>query len=426
MVSVLPEAGAIAAARLGPFLSTLVPSAPEDAEARRAYLAALGRHLEIKRELIPLIAAWHAHGIETLIFKGFFLSEFVYPVPGARFHGDVDLLIRPEHERAALRIAAELGWRQPWEPRRFGDSREALLAYVRRPGGAALLDVHRLLAPAGRWWTRRQHQITKAVWTDSVLREWEGTAIRLPTPMDAIVVNLALERATLDRALGFKAHDPVDLYHLMARGPASVEDLRARARQLGCARTLEGFLRLCAPSLEPVPAKRLPARTRLAWKMAGYWESGFLHVPSPLLRAIRAPSLAWGIARIVPQLLRVRRVLRRHQDVRDVLVHLTPAAAPAARSSAMTRWRTLRGIYWAVRLLPLGSAGGRCLQQALAVYAALRRQGWDVTFVSGVRREATGLQGHAWVEEDGVRLTEPLDQVGMPDYQANFRYPPSS
>jgi hypothetical protein len=407
---------------------TRAPSEADDPELRRAYLAALGRHLEIKRELVPLIAAWRTHGIEALLFKGFFLSEFVYPVPGARFHGDVDLLIRAEDGPAAVRIAEELGWRRPpWEPRRFGDAREALLAYLRRPGGAALLDVHRFLAPAARRWTRRQREITDAVWAGSALREWEGTAVRLPTPVDAVVVNLALERATLDRALGFKAHDPVDLHHLMTQGPANVEELRARARELGCGRTLERFLRLCPPSLEPAPARRLPARERLPWMAAGFWEGGYLHVPPLLLRAIRAPGVGLGIARTLPTLLRVRRALRRHQDVREVLSRLTRAAPPAARrSSALTRWRTMRGLHWAVRLLPLGSAGGRCLQQALAAYVALRRQGWNVTFVSGVRRDATGLVGHAWVEEDGVRLTEPLDPGGSPDYRPSVRYPAAS
>jgi len=420
-----PEAGAIGTSRPGPYLYTRAQSESDNPDLRRAYLAALGRHLEIKRELVPLIAAWRAAGIETLLFKGFFLSEFVYPVPGARFHGDVDLLVRPGDGPTALRIAEGLGWRQQWSPRCFGEANEALLAYLHRPGGAALLDVHQLLVPAGWWLTGRQRRITEGVWASSVLQEWEGTAVHLPTPVDAIVVNLALERATLDRALGFKAHDPVDLYHLMTRGPVSVEELRGRARELRCDRTLAGFLRLCHPSPDPVTTAPLPAGTRLPWLMAGLWESRFLHVPSVVLRALRAPGLARDVARVLPLLVRVRRVLRRHRDVRDVLAQLTPSAAPTVRSSALARWRTVRAIYWATRLLPSGDAGGRCLQQALAVYAALRRQGWDVVFFSGVRRDAAGLHGHAWVEEDGVRLTD-RGADGPLDYQANFRYPPAS
>jgi hypothetical protein len=425
-VLVMPEAGSVDSSRLGHFVSARAPSESDDPELRRAYLAALARHQDIKRELIPLIKAWRAAGIETLLFKGFFLSEFVYPVPGMRFHGDVDLLVRPEQGAAALRIAQGLGWTRPWMPRHLGDPDAAFLAYLHRPEGVALLDVHQLLAPASRWWSRRQRWITDAVWTASVAQEWEGTVVHLPSMADAIVVNLALERATVDRGVGFKSHDPVDLHHLMARGPATLEEARRRARELGCRRTLEGFLRLCRPSAEPVPAVTLPVRARLEWMTPAFWESGYLHVPPPLLRAVRAPALAWGIARVLPLLFGVRRVLRRHRDVREVLAHLTPPKAPAARSSASTRRRTVRGIYWAVRLLPLGSETGRCLQRSLAVYAALRRQGWPVTFVSGVRRSPTGLEGHAWVEEDGLVLAELAGRERIWEYRANFRYPPSS
>jgi len=86
----------------------------------------------------------------------------------------------------------------------------------------------------------------------------------------------------------------------------------------------------------------------------------------------------------------------------------------------------VRSIYWATRLLPSGSAGGRCLQQALAIYTALRRQGWDVTFVSGVRRDAAGLQGHAWVEENGQGLPELAGREPVSEYVPSFRYPPTS
>ncbi|HVM43872.1 MAG TPA: nucleotidyltransferase family protein, partial [Gemmatimonadales bacterium] len=87
-------------------------SDPARAPFRAEFLAALARHQEIKRELVPLLAAWHAAGIETLLYKGFFLAEFVYPTPGTRFHGDVDALIGSAHAAEALRIALSLGWRQ--------------------------------------------------------------------------------------------------------------------------------------------------------------------------------------------------------------------------------------------------------------------------------------------------------------------------
>jgi hypothetical protein len=420
----LPEAGARRAARLGPYRYACAPSEPLNAPLRREYLAALARHQDIKRELVPLIAAWRAAGIEALLYKGFFLSEFVYPAPGARFHGDVDLLIRPEHGPQALRIALELGWERRWSLRRVGAPDGGHLFDLYRPRGAAQLDVQHLLVKAARWWKHRQRRITEAVWAQSNLLEWEGTAVRVPDPMDAVIVNLALERAVNDAARGLKPQDAIDLALLLERGSVTREELNRRARELGCSRTLSLFLQRCRPALAPGVPRRPSRLGSLRWKVAGTWEGGFVHVPLALLRVARAPGLAWDIAKALPLLVRVRRALRRHRDVRDVLASVTPAAPASVRSTARARWRAFRAIYWACKLLPIGPREGNCLLRALAIYAALRRQGWAVEFVSGVRRAPPGLQGHAWVEEDGAVLSEMSGWEWTPHYQGNFRYPP--
>ena len=419
-----PRLGAPRASSLGPYACACRPTQHHDAPHRRAYLAALTRHQEIKRELVPLLTAWRAAGIETLLYKGFFLAEFVYPAPGTRFHGDVDVLLRPERAPDALRIAVELGWKQRTYLHRVGAPDGGTLFDLYRPGGAAQLDVHGLAVPAARWWKGRQRRITEAVWAASALREWEGTTVRTPAIPDAIVVNLALERAMADAAVGLKPSDAVDLARLMERGGVTRRDLAERARDLGCARTLSHFLRICEPAAEPGAPRRLSRLASSRWRFVGAWETGFLHVPVPLLRAARAPALAWDIAAVLPLLARVRRALR-HRDVRRVLAKLTPRVAPATRSTPRRRWRTVRAIHWACKLLPIGPAEGNCLPRALAMYAALRRQGWNVAFVSGVRRDATGLAGHAWIEEDGELLRELGGWERFPEYQANFRYPPA-
>lgn len=390
--------------------------------SRSRLLAALARHQEIKRELVPLVAAWRAAGIETLLYKGFFLAEFVYAAPGTRFHGDVDILIRPEHAAEALRLALDLGWRQRSHIHRIGAPDGGALFDLYQPGGAAQLDVHRLLVPATLGWNRHQRRITDAVWAASALREWEGTAVRTPSLRDAIVVNLALERAVADAARGFKPHDAVDLAWLMERGGLTRRDLAERARDLGCPRTLSHFLRWCAPTPTPAAPRRLSRLATSRWRLVGAWEAGFVHIPQPLLRVARAPALAWDIAKVLPLLARVRRALR-HRDVRQVLASLTPQVAPATRSTPRRRWRTVRAIHWACKLLRVGPAEGACLPRALAMYAALRRQGWSVDFVSGVRRGATGLTGHAWIEEDGALLRELSGWEPLPAFQPNFRYP---
>ncbi len=130
---------------------------------------------------------------------------------------------------------------------------------------------------------------------------------------------------------------------------------------------------------------------------------------------------------------RARRALARHRDLRVLLAALdAPASAPATAPppggagppGTDAPDRLHRGVYWAVRLLPLRSAGP-CLYAALTLYGALRRRGFPAYFVSGVRRDpAAGVVGHAWVELDD----RVLDPIGAPDrdgYVVSLRHPPA-
>src|SRR5262249_2875442 len=106
-----PSASILRAARLAPYAHSVLPAShPLRPELRRDYVASLGRHERLKTELPALVGAWRAADLDVLLFKGFQLSEFVYPRPGARFHGDVDVLLAPHQRDRAERIARELGW----------------------------------------------------------------------------------------------------------------------------------------------------------------------------------------------------------------------------------------------------------------------------------------------------------------------------
>ncbi len=50
-----------------------------------------------------------------------------------------------------------------------------------------------------------------------------------------------------------------------------------------------------------------------------------------------------------------------------------------------------------------------CLPRSLTLWWYLRRQGIDSELQIGLSREASGFQGHAWVEYDGVALNDEPD-----------------
>jgi hypothetical protein len=58
---------------------------------------------------------------------------------------------------------------------------------------------------------------------------------------------------------------------------------------------------------------------------------------------------------------------------------------------------------WASRFVP----GARCLHRSLALMLWLRRRGVRADLRMGVRAQDGTVQGHAWVEWDGVPIGEP-------------------
>ncbi len=399
---------------------------PRKTELRADYLSGLARHQAIKQELVPLLAAWHDAGIEALLFKGFYLAEFVYPVPGSRFHGDVDLLLRPEDGPAALAIALRLGWRVPWKPKiPSGNTSHELFALC-MPGGATAVDVHRWFIPQSRLVPNAIGRISQAIWEESEGRAWAGTEVRLPSPVDALLAGLVLNRYVKDGQGKSKSHDAIDFAMLTERYGITKDALKRRAAALGFPRTFAAFMEWfdrANSGLCRAPTSRWPA-----WpsRMIALAECGFCPTPVLVTRFLKFPGALRDVLKALPIVVRTRGVLRRKRDLREVLRSLTPDEVPSRRSEPLNRLRAVRGIHWAVQLLPVPRGEGRCVLQSLVIYAALRRQGWPVTFVSGVRRTADEFQGHAWITDEDGRVIPELaswGERGWGHYRENFRFP---
>lgn len=410
----------VRAARLGPWAyATLPPDHPDRAHHRAEFLAAVARHMQFRQAVRPLLAAWHEAGIDALLYKGFHLAEFVYPVQGTRFHADLDVVVRPDQLRRAAEIAASLGWTGNPDlagpPLRFRHS-----AYdVFHPEGLAKIDLQRSVIHAAAPWTRRQRRLTDAVMERAIRREWEGTTVLVPHPVDAALVCLLVHRAWGSEAWGLKPHDLLDLRYLVEREGVTREALEARAAELGCRRTLALMLERCDPW-----------RGRFAVGLPGWAERWWLdlrtlgeHVPVRVERVVVAPPALLDVVRALPEVLAARRAAGRERDPRRLLEWASTAPRRRSPLTAARRRRLTRGIRWAAGIVPTGGVG-RCVIRSLALYRALRRYGLDVSFVSGVRREGEQIVGHAWVEEGGRVLPELGEPLNRELYKVNFEYPP--
>jgi len=90
-------------------------------------------------------------------------------------------------------------------------------------------------------------------------------------------------------------------------------------------------------------------------------------------------------------------VSRRHLG--ELLASFDRAGAAAAAEDGATR-----AVLDTLRRWPT-----TCLYRALAGYAVLRSEGQEVLFVIGVRPERGELQAHAWLEQRGRAIGEPVD-----------------
>lgn len=119
--------------------------------------------------------------------------------------------------------------------------------------------------------------------------------------------------------------------------------------------------------------------------------------------------------------LAIRWALGHHQDLRELLAAVD---ARAARRAPRRWWGEPGRVPVAVaRCFRLDDRS--CVGRSLTTYALLRGQGYEPSFVSGVAVVSSGgssLDGHAWVELDGLPL-DPIDQTAAVRFREIVRHP---
>ena len=393
------------------------------AALRPDYTAALYDHLKTRVILRSLLLAWQEEGILALLFKGFQLSEFVYSTPGQRPYGDVDLQIPAMQTALASATAARLGWTESWNRERSMTPFHHELMTLISPDGSVHIDVHERLVHNLLPHVERQRQISKAVWERAREHDWDGLRVLLPTPEDCVLIGLVLNRCWGDDSWRIRVHDLPDFRAVLERFELDLLALRARARELGCSRTLELFLRLCNPLQNRL---RLQPRSRweyLAWGLQILPERGLLPLEHSLSKGWVLATKVQDVLREGPNVVRVLLALQQHESLTHLTTRMLPAVRfPAPRLQAFDIQRVIRGVQFALNLLR-ARPDADCLPRSLAITASLRRRGVPAVFRSGVRREGSRLLSHAWVEIGGRPLFDALEPQTAHLYTPNFTAP---
>ncbi len=392
---------------------------PDRAPHRPAYLQAMGRHLAHKAAVLPLLRAWHDAGVPAIVFKGFYLAEFVYRTAAERHYSDVDLAVPEAAWPTAERAARALGWVTTWSRRDsiYRHSHEE--AVLERAG--IVVEVHRFLIDCASPVDRVQRRITEAAWRASQSRDWEGTRLGILAPTDSMLLGLALARSwSGGDDWHLKAADYPDLVALTQTFGVTREDLLDRAADLGCRTTLELFLRRCDPWREHLDLRPPTRAEKRRWTLAVAPERGHLGLERTLNSLRRVPGTLVDTLAQLPALVRTQRRL-----ARDPVPPPPPpparSAAPAAPAPLHRKEAVVRGIKWGARLLQPGR--DPCVLRSVALRDALAANGFDARLRLGVQRHPDGERRHAWVEVEGVSLRDLEDVAVCPVDEVLACYP---
>ena len=385
-------------------------------EFRADYIGAATHHALTKKWVLELVRAWNAAGLEPILLKGFALAEFEYPHSAHRFYGDVDVWLSPQDAAVAAQIGIALGWHQIWSPETWLDGYKHEEAMLFSPNRQVMLEIHGGMVKARRFDSRLE-QFTQKMVQSSISRDWEGVKVRVLEPQDALIFML-LDRAQGDR-WGRKIFDVLDARLLIEKYHLSKHDVQARARELKCINTLKAVFQSFDPwqgRLQLDPPTRLE---RWKWSFQARHDFGFQELERLLQAGPR--RLKWSLEAL-PDVLRAWFYLRRTTDMRVLLERMNTAHSPTPSRSPKRIQQIVQGAKWSLYLL--GWKRDACVPRSLAVYAALRREGYCPQFVSGVRRTNGVIKGHAWVELDGSPIPHSGDENAPLEFKENFRYPP--
>jgi hypothetical protein len=382
--------------RLHPFFYSCTPS-DHSAKAvfRPAFLAATARHALIKSHIVELIRAWNAVGIIPLMFKGFYLAEFVYDIPAKRFYGDVDILIKEEDALKAIQIAKEvLGWIELWNRNDSVNKNVHEESHLFTKDQSVRLDLHRFVLHNYTSLDRDAKLLTKQVWQDSKEITWEECQVRLPSESDSVLFGIVLSRMW-DEAPGIKPHDILDLRAIRQFSGLSFEVLSSRAQEFGLGNVLDVYLERCNPWENVLSLKSLSKSDLRRWRRSfpSIWQLKWKYIE--LDRLARIIPVFFDVVDQFTNVLYIKNVLKKENDLQKIVQSIQKKSVKS-KNTFVKMERITRGIHWILYIL--GPRINDSIPRSLAMYRALFSRGYPVEFVSKNQK----VQHRTWLEYQGI------------------------
>lgn len=126
----------------------------------------------------------------------------------------------------------------------------------------------------------------------------------------------------------------------------------------------------------------------------------------------------WTVFRVGYVVLSVRLLLRL-SNLPQILQRLSPRTVAGKPDEAVMKALVGYVDYW-LKLFPYNEKGN-CFPRSLALYRCARQLGYPVVFHCGVRRDASRLDGHAWLTLGSRAFYEPGSHWQC--FTVTFSYP---
>lgn len=164
------------------------------AQAARGEGATLLQFFQFHGHLNALLRAAEREGLEMIVLKGAALAETVYPRPGLRPFGDLDVLVRPADAAQARALLESLGFvadPAQWSALALGDDCQANFFKDSLPGGNApagpvVVELHTDLINNDLFWGAIRVS-EEGTWERARTARLAGSAARVLGPEDQLL-----------------------------------------------------------------------------------------------------------------------------------------------------------------------------------------------------------------------------------------------
>jgi hypothetical protein len=347
--------------------------------------------------------------------KGFRFAEFEYRYTSERFYGDVDILYQAQDATQIKTAALALGWAILYDSLEF-DLQQPHAMILQSPDRKLCVEMHKYVLQSA---SPLSQKLSKAFWDSSESLTWYHYPIRQLQPVDAVLC-MYLNRAWGDY-FGRKVHDILDVQVMIQKYGLTRQQLVARANELGAGLALRVAMRTCDPWRDVL---RLGNRSRLEvwWDIVSAFPNWRSYDWDMFWKRVGKVSVLWEEIFEGWKLIRLaKQNLKQQTDLEKILLEMTPEVEKSGQDIQIRTLRLERGVRWALRLT--NQHVNACVPRSLALFHALRKEGLEVSFVSGVRRNGGKLEGHAWLELNGKPIPGLGDENSPNVFKENFRYP---